>query len=179
LPIRKAILLTILFVCGASAQVVDLSSLDKLTNRAKETNTISLDGDNLRTASRFLSGDDPDMKDVKTIIEGIKGIWVRNFTFKGKEEYGKNDLAPIRKQLQGGGWSKVLESKSESDHEFTEVYLRTDNQKTAGLAVICEEPKELTVAVITGSIDLERLGKLSGNLGIPNIELKHKKKDEE
>ncbi len=176
---RKMALLSIIFVACASGQGVDLSSLDKLTNRAKEVTTISLDGDNLRTAARFLTSDDPDVKEAKAIIEGIKGIWVRNFSFRGKEEYGEKDLAPIRRQLQGSGWSKVVVSKSNTDHENTEVYLRTENSKTAGLAVISEEPRDLTVVVIGGSIDLERLGKLSGNLGIPNIELKHKKKEDE
>lgn len=175
----KTMLLAALCTAAAGAQSIDLSSLDKLAKSAREANEISLDGDNLSTASRFLYGNDPDIKEARQIIEGIKGIWVRNFTFRGKEDYSKNDLAGVRKQLQGGGWSKVMESKSESDRENIEVYLRTENQKTTGLSVISQEPKELTVVVILGSIDLERLGKLSGNLGIPNLQLKHKKKDDE
>lgn len=175
----KIALVAALFAGVVSAQGIDLSSLDKFNKSAKETNEVSLDGDNLSTASRFLYGNDPDIQQAKKIIEGIKGIWVRNYSFKGKDEYGNHDLAPVRKQLQGGGWARVMESKSETDHENIEVYLRTENQKTAGLAVISEAPKDLTVVVILGSIDLERLGKLSGNLGIPNLELKHKKKDDE
>ena len=163
-----------LAIASLAAQEIDLSSLDKLANRAKESNTISLDGDSLKTASKFLSGSDPDIQQAKAVVEGLKGIWVRNFEFKGKEEYGKGDLAPILKQLKAGGWSKIVDSRDES--EMTEIFLHNENQKTIGLAIVAQAPKELTVVLISGSIDLDRLGKLSGTLGIPDIELKHKPK---
>ncbi len=163
-----------MWAVAAAGQEVDLSSLDKLANRAEESNTISLDGDNLRTASRFLTGNNPDIQQAKAIVDGLTGIWVRNFSFKGKDDYGKNDLAAVRKQLQGGGWSKVVESKAKD--EDSEIYLRVNNQKTGGLAIIAQEPKELTVVVISGSIDLEKLGKLGGSLGIPDIQIKPPKK---
>ena len=155
----------------ARAQSIDLSGLDKLTNRASEVNTISLDGDNLRTAAQFLSGNNPDVKQARSIVEGLQGIWVRNFGFKDKEQYSRKDLNQVRDQLKTGGWSKVVESREKD--EISEIYLRSENQKTIGLAIISEEPKELTVVVISGAIDLERLGKLSGNLGIPPLELHH------
>lgn len=174
----RIILLALFAASIAAAQGINLSSLDKLAKMAREINEVSLDGDNLSTASRFLYGDDPDIKEAKKIIEGIKGIWVRNYTFKGKNTYGAGDLDPVRKQFQHDGWSKAMESRSHNDdgQENIQVFLRTENQQTSGLAVIAEQPRELTVVVITGSIDLERLGKLSGNLGIPNLDqLKHKK----
>ncbi len=170
-----AILFSIAFAAASlGAQEIDLSSLDKLANRAKESNTISLDGDSLKTASKFLSGDDPDMQKAKAVVEGLKGIWVRNFEFKGKDDYGKGDLAPILKQLKAAGWSKIVDSRDEN--ETTEIFLHNENQKTVGLAIVAQEPKSLTVVLISGSIDLDRLGKLSGTLGIPDIELKHKPK---
>jgi hypothetical protein len=163
-------------ICAALAprartQTIDLSALDKLANRASEVNTISLDGDNLRTAAQFLSGNNPDVKQARSIVEGLQGIWVRNFAFKDKEEYSTKDLVPVRDQLKTGGWSKVVESREKD--ETSEIYLRSENQKTIGLAIISQEPKELTVVVISGSIDLERLGKLSGSLGIPPLEPHH------
>jgi hypothetical protein len=38
-----------------------------------------------------------------------------------------------------------------------------------GLAVLSAEPKELTVVNIVGPVDLEKLAKLEGNLGIPDL----------
>lgn len=163
-----------LAAASLAAQEIDLSALDKLANRAKESNTISLDGDSLKTASKFLSGSDPDMQQAKAVVEGLKGIWVRNFEFKSKEEYGKGDLAPIFKQLKAAGWSKIVDSRDENEN--TEIFLHNENQKTVGLAIVAQEPKALTVVLISGSIDMDRLGKLSGTLGIPDIELKHKAK---
>ncbi len=165
----------VVFVPMGRAQDIDLSGLDKLANRASEVNTISLDGENLKTAAQFLTGKDPDIQQARAIVEGLQGIWVRNFAFKDKDEYSSRNLAPVRNQLKGAGWSKIVESREKD--EVSEIYLRSANQKTIGLAIIAEEPKELTVVVISGSIDLERLGKLSGNLGIPPIELHHPKPD--
>jgi hypothetical protein len=178
--LRLAGFLLLAALCpAAGAQSIDLSSLDKLAKNASEANEVSLDGNNLSTAARFLYGDDPDIKEARRIIEGIKGIWVRNFVFKNKDEYSKGDLSNVRKQLQGSGWSKVMESKSHADGDNIEVFLRSENQKTTGLSVISQEPKALTVVVILGSIDLERLGKLSGNLGIPPLQLKRRPNNDE
>ena len=100
----------------------------------------------------------------------MKSIYVRNFEFKEKGDYNDADLNPIRAQLRGPGWAKIVESKND-DKEHTEIYLHTVNEKLAGIAILSAEPMELTVVAISGEINLEDLGKLRGNLGIPDIPL--------
>jgi hypothetical protein len=43
------------------------------------------------------------------------------------------------------------------------------------MAILCVEPKELTVINIVGSIDADKLRKLEGNLGIPRIHVARKR----
>lgn len=154
----------------ASDQGLDLSTLDKLAAKARAANTVALDGATLKLASSFLSGDDPDEQKVKKLVANLKSIYVRNFEFKEKGDYNDADLNPIRAQLRGPGWAKIVESKND-DKEHTEIYLHTVNEKLAGIAILSAEPMELTVVAISGEINLEDLGKLRGNLGIPDIPL--------
>ena len=63
----------------ASAQPLKLESLDKLAAKASETVNANLDGSLLRLASRFLSSNDADEVQVKKIVAGLKGVYVRNY----------------------------------------------------------------------------------------------------
>ena len=161
-----------LLAACASAQSLDLSSLDKLEAKAKEVNTVSLDAGQIRGAMNLLPGDDhdQDLQQVRGILSGIHSISVRNFEFETKGGYSMADVDAIRAQIaRMPGWAKIVESRQAEEHD--EVYLLTQSEKIAGLAVIAAEPKELTVVFINGSVSLKDLGKLHGMMGIPDIEL--------
>jgi hypothetical protein len=61
------------------------------------------------------------------------------------------------------------------EKELTEIYMRTEQGKVAGFAIIAAEPKELTVVAIEGTINLNDLSKL-GALGIPSIPIPNQDK---
>ena len=71
--------------------------------------TISLDGNLLQLASRFLSSDDPDQAQIKKLVASLKGIYVRNFEFDKVGEYQASDLEPIRSQLKDSKWKKIVQ----------------------------------------------------------------------
>jgi hypothetical protein len=158
----------------AWGQALDLSSLDKLGEKAKEVNTVTLDQGMLKLASGFLSDKDKDHQAAKSLISGLKGIYVRNFEFSSKDQYSMADIEPIRKQIHALGWSKIVESKEKNDdgslREIDEVYLNTG--AGGGLAVIAAEPKELSVVYIDGVLKLEDLQKLH-RFGVPDIDIEH------
>lgn len=162
---RRLILLFALgpaLVCGQS---VKLDVLDKLAEKASETVTVSLDGNLLQLASRFLSSDDPDQAQVKKLVASLKGVYVRNFEFDKVGEYQASDLEPIRSQLKDPKWKNIVQVRG---HDNADVLLRQENEHViSGLAVIVAEPKELTVVYIDGPIDMDGLSKLAGNFGIP------------
>jgi hypothetical protein len=149
-------------VCGQS---VKLDTLDKLAEKASDSVTISLDGNLLQLASRFLSNDDPDQAQIKKLVASLKGIYVRNFEFDKVGEYQASDLEPIRGQLKDPKWKNIVQVRG---HDNADVLLRQENEHViSGLAVIVAEPKELTVVYIDGPIDMDGLSKLAGNFGIP------------
>jgi Domain of unknown function (DUF4252) len=162
---RRLIFLFALAPAWLCGQTVQLEALDKLAARASESVTVSLDGNLLHLASRFLSNDDPDQAQIKKLVAGLKGIYVRNFEFDKVGQYQASDLEPIRSQLRDPKWKKIVEVRGRDN---AEVLLRQENEHViSGLAVIVAEAKELTVVYIDGPIDMDGLSKLAGNFGIP------------
>ena len=164
---RTAIFLAL--CASASGQRLDLSTLDKLAARAKQSALVTLDEDKLRLAAGFLSPDDPKQEKAKSLISGLKGVYVRTFEFGKKGEYSMADIDPIRAQLRGPGWSQIVSVQGE---ETAEVYLHSTGKEVGGLAVIAGEAEELAVVNIVGPINISDLTKLGGSFGIPNIESK-------
>jgi hypothetical protein len=167
-------LLVFLFAAAAHAQQLDLSTLEKMTEKARESSTVTLDAAKLKLAAQFLSNEDESQQKAKGLISGLRGIFVRSFEFEGKGEYSLADLEPIRKQLTAPGWSNIISVKERE--ESSEVWLFSKGEVLDGIAVIAAEPTEVTVVNIVGKVDINALSKLSGSFGIPNIggELMHK-----
>jgi Domain of unknown function (DUF4252) len=162
---RFAWCLLLLAPALASGQALKLESLDKLAAKASETVNVNLDGSLLRLASRFLSSNDADEVQVKKIVAGLKGVYVRNYEFAKAGQYQDSDIEAIRNQLRDAKWHHVVEVRGRNNN--ADVCLRQDGDNITGLAVIVAESLELTVVYIDGPIDMDGLSKLSGNFGIP------------
>lgn len=156
----------------ASAQDgrVQLGQLDHLTARASETITVNLDEKLMQMAAKFLSGKEPDEVTIKELINGLKGIYVRSFEFEREGEYTAADLASIRTQLSAPAWSKIVNIMSKKEGSL-EVYLMSDTSKLGGLTILVSDPKELTIVNIIGPVDLEKLSRLEGKFGIPELDI--------
>jgi hypothetical protein len=156
---------------------LQISHLDKLAAKAEESVDVNLDGALLQIASKFLSDKKQDEAAVKSLLAGIKGIYVRSFEFNAEGEYTKEDILAIRSQIQSPAWTRMVGVKSKKDREDVEIFMKTEaGGKIGGLAIICAEPKELTVVNIVGSLDLEKLSSLEGQFGIPEMGLESKSK---
>lgn len=159
---------------------LQLGSLDHLATKASESVDVNLDGRLMQLASKVLSGQDADEREVKKVIEGIKGIYVRSFEFENDGQYTSADVETIRAQLHGPGWTRVVNIMSKKEGNV-EVYLLMTGEQIGGLAVLSTEDRELTVVNIVGPVDLEKLAKLEGQFGVPDLGIegpKTKKNDE-
>lgn len=146
------------------------ASLERLAAKASEVVDVTMDANLLQLASRFLSDKNKDDAQVKKLIGGLKGIYVRSFEFEKTGEYQDSDVEPLRTQLRAPAWSRIVGVRSRKSGENSEVYLRTEGSKIGGLAILVTEPKELTIVSIEGSIDPDQLNELGGHFGIPKIE---------
>ena len=166
----RALLLAGVLASTACAQQFKIE-LDHLAAKASDTVDLSLNGATLQFAAKFLSSKDADEAKVKKLISGLEGIYIRTFEFKNAGEWSQGDLDSIRKQLHAPEWSRIVGVKSTQSGENAEIYIRTENNKINGVAILASEPKELTVVNIAGAIDLESLSDLGGHLGIPKVDI--------
>ncbi len=146
------------------------SSFDKFATRAKEMVDVNLDGSLLQLAARFLSDSDADEAQVKKLVSGLKGIFVKSYEFENRGEYTEADLESLRSQLKGPGWSRIVGVRSQRSGENSDVYLRSDGNALGGLVVITSEPRRLTVVNINGSINPDDIRRLGGHFGIPKLD---------
>lgn len=168
--------LSLCLLVGAAGygQALDLRRLDPLSAKASDTTDITLDGSLLKLATKFLSSDDSGEAKVKKVVAGIKGIYVKTFTFEKEGAYSESDITAIRNQLHSPEWSRIIGVRSKKESENTDIYIRTGSDD-GGLAIICTNPKELTVVNIVGKIELDELSDLGGNFGVPKIDLEKSK----
>ncbi len=150
---------------------LEIGHLEKLADKAAEVVDVTLDAPMLKLASRFLGDKDPEEKATRDLIKDLKGIYVKSFQFDKEGEYSQADVDQIRAQLRAPAWSRIVGVRSKREHENAEVYLMGEENNIKGLAIIAAEPKELTVVNIVGPIDLDKLSRLEGHLGMPKLEL--------
>ncbi len=148
---------------------LSLNTLEKLNSKAAEVNDVTLEGEMLQLASKFMDVDhDPEAAQIKEIIKNLKGIYIKSFEFDQPNQYSPADVAEIRSQLAAPGWNKIVENSSKRGGENDEIYLMKEGDKIAGMTILVAEPKELTVVNIVGPIDLDKLSALEGKFGIPS-----------
>ena len=165
-----------LLLCGGAAITahaqgarLQLDQLDSLANKASEAVDVQLEERLVETATEIFSGKED--ADIKEILKGLKGIYVKSFEFEKAGEYSAADVESVMSQLRGGGWSKIVGVRSKKDGDNVEVYLMMQGDQVQGLAVISAEPKEFTVVNIVGPVNLEKLTKLEGQFGVPDLGL--------
>ena len=151
-------------------------NLDYLAPKASNVVDVKLSKDLLQFAANFLDGkDDPEEAQVKKLLTGITGIYVKSFQFKTEGVWSPADVDGIRRHLRTPQWERIVGVTSTEDGENAEVFVRSENQKMTGLAILVTQPKELTVVNIVGSVDLNSLSELGGHFGIPKVETPPKK----
>jgi hypothetical protein len=179
-----AVLLVLAPVFAAQAQQdsrIQMGALDHLAARASQTVDVNIDERLMRLAAKVFDDKDEDEREVKKLITNLKGVYVKSFEFETEGQYAAADIEPIRAQLRGPGWTRLVNVTSKKEG-MLEVYLLFNGDVVGGLAVLHTDDKELTVVNIVGPVDVDKLARLEGQLGIPDLGIgspKNKKNDDE
>src|SRR6266446_9906958 len=119
----------------AQGPKLQMDQLDFLANKASETVDVKLDERLMQTTAKFFSGKDPDDAEIREVLKGVKGIYVKSFTFEKDGEYSPAEVESVMSQLRSGTWSKVLTVTSKKAGENVAVYLNLAGDQISGLAV--------------------------------------------
>jgi hypothetical protein len=143
------------------------SAVEKeLAARAANVTEVTLGKNMLAFAAKFMNGKDKDEAGVRQLIEGLDGIYVREYEFDKAGEYSMEDIEQLRKYFETSEWTPMVRERERKTGETTDVMVKLVNGETHGLFVLSAEPRELTIVLILGPVHMEDLGKLKGLGGL-------------
>ena len=166
--IAGLLVVTAAFTVQAQGPRIQTASLDHLAAKASQTVDVNIDERLMKMASKLFSDKNIDEKEIKQLLAGIKGIYVKSFEFEADGQYTAADVESIRTQVRGPSWSRMVNVTSKKDGGL-EVYLSFQGELVNGLAVIATDDREFTVVNIVGPVDVDKLTKLEGQFGVPDL----------
>ena len=138
----------------------------ELASRASDVTEVTLGKNMLEFAAKVLNGKSEDDAAVKHLIEGLDGIYVREYEFDKPGEFSAEEVDQLRKYFETSEWTSVVKERERKSGETTDVMVKLVNGESHGLFVLSVEPKELTIVLILGPIKMDDLGKLKGVAGL-------------
>jgi hypothetical protein len=138
----------------------------ELAARASNVTEVTLGKNMLSFAAKFMDAKDKDQANVRQLIEGLDGIYVRSYEFDKEGQYSMAEIDQLRKQFETSDWSPLVRERQRKTGETTDVLVKLVNGEPHGMFVLSVEPKELTIVLILGPIHMDDLGKLKGIGGL-------------
>jgi hypothetical protein len=159
---------------GPSSPLPQPSPVEKeLAARASNVTEVTLGRNMLAFAAKFMDDKDEDEAATRKLIEGLDGVYVREYDFDKENEYTPAEVEKLRQYFETSEWTPIVRERSKRlDGENTDVMMKMVNGETRGMFVLEAEPRELTIVLILGPIhldDLSRLTHISGLSGLGDV----------
>jgi hypothetical protein len=138
----------------------------ELAARASNVTEVTLGKNMLTFASKFMNGKDKDETATRQLIQGLDGIYVREYEFDKEGQFSMDQIEKLRQYFETSEWSPIVRERERKTGETTDVMVKLVNGETHGMFILEVEPKELTIVLILGPIRMEDLGKLQGLGGL-------------
>jgi hypothetical protein len=138
----------------------------ELAARASDVTEVTLGKNMLAFAAKILNNKDEDDAQVRKLIEGLEGIYVREYEFDKEGQYSPEEVEQLRKYFETNEWSSMVKSRERKSGESTDVMVKLVNGESHGLFILSAEPKELAIVLILGPIHMQDLAKLRGVGGL-------------
>ena len=154
----------------------------QLAARASNVTEVTLGKNMLAFAAKFMNGKDKDDAAARQLIEGLDGIYVREYEFDKEGQYSMEEIKQLRASFETSEWSSIVRERERKSGETTDVMVKMVNGESRGMFILSAEPKELTIVLILGPIRMDELGELKGLGGLGalgDIEKNAEDKDKE
>jgi hypothetical protein len=170
----------IVFVLGAAAlaatalaqssQLPAPPPIEKeLAARASNVTEVTLGKNMLAFAAKVMNGKDKDEASTRQLIEGLEGIYVREYEFDKEGQFSADEVEQLRKYFETSEWSPMVHERDRKNNESTDVMVKLVNGASHGMFILSVEPKELTIVLILGPINMDELGELRGVAGLGSL----------
>jgi len=138
----------------------------ELAARASNVTEVTLGKNMLAFAAKFMNGKSPDDAATRHLIEGLDGIYVRDYEFDKEGQYSMVDIDKLRQYFETSEWTPMVHEHDKKSGETTDVMMKVVNGETRGMFILDAEAKELSIVLILGPINMDDLHKLSGIGGL-------------
>jgi uncharacterized protein DUF4252 len=139
----------------------------ELAAKASNVTEVTLGKNMLGFAAKFMNGKDSDEAATRQLIEGLDGIYVREYEFDKEGDYSTDEIEKLRQYFETSEWTPIVREREKKGGESTDVMVKLVNGESHGMFILSAEPKELSIVLILGPIRMDQLGKLGalGSLG--------------
>jgi hypothetical protein len=141
----------------------------ELAARAANVTEVTLGKGMLDFAAKFMDNNDKDQVAVKQLIEGLDGIYVRDYEFDKEGQYSMDQLEQLRQAFGAPEWTPMVHVRESKGGESTDVMMKMVNGEPHGIFVLDAEAKELTIVLILGPIRMDQLSELKGLSGLSKL----------
>jgi len=122
----------------------------ELAQKASNVTEVTLGKNMLAFASKFMNGKDDDEAATRKLIDGLEGIYVRDYEFDKEGQYSMEDIDKLRKYFETSEWTPIVRERERKTGETTDVMVKLVNGESHGMFILTAEPKELSIVLILG-----------------------------
>jgi hypothetical protein len=152
----------------------------ELAARASDVTEVTLGKNMLAFAAKFMHDKDEDEAATRHLIEGLDGIYVREYQFDKEGQYSMDDIESLRKYFETSEWSPIVHERERRSGETTDVLVKLVNGENKGMFILSAEPRELTIVLILGPINIDQLAELHGIGGLHALaDVQHSMRDKD
>lgn len=142
-----------------------------LAARASDVTEVTLNKSMLAFASKFMHDKDGEDEHVRQLIDGLDGIYVREYEFDTEGAYQVEELEQLRKAFSTPDWIPIIHERERhgTNSETTDILMKMVNGENKGMFILNAEPRELAIVLILGPINVDDLGRLHGIAGLGSL----------
>jgi hypothetical protein len=138
-----------------------------LAAHASDVTEVTLDKNMLAFAAKFMDGKDKDDDATRQLIQGLDGVYVRDYEFDKEGQYSMDMIDQLRQHFETSEWSPIVRERERG--EVTDVMVKLVNGEPHGMFILSAERKELSIVLILGPIRMDQLGALKGLSGLGSL----------
>jgi hypothetical protein len=141
----------------------------ELAAKAANVTEVTLGKNMLGFAAKFMDRKDRDQAAALQLIQGLDGIYVRDYEFDKEGDYSMDDVDKLRQAFETPEWTPIVHTRERKGAETTDVLVKQVNGEPRGMFVLSAEPRELSIVLILGPIRMDQLGMLKGLGGLGSL----------
>jgi hypothetical protein len=138
----------------------------ELAAKASNVTEVTLDKNMLGFAAKFMTNKEGDDNATRQLIQGLDGIYVRDYEFEKAGDYSMDDIDKLRQYFETSDWTAIVRDHEKKSGEMTDVMVKMVNGESHGMFILSAEPKELSIVLILGPIRMDQLSALGGLGGL-------------